>query len=98
MIWVIVAVLALLVAVCIYQIRELTSRINNTADTFCRTIAVCERINETVNETATLAKDTGEAIAILNGKVSNNEHRIRDIYKSINQLKGWPNNEVEYRS
>ena len=44
--------------------------------------------------TAKLAKENGEATVILNGKVSNNEHRIRDIYKALNELKGWPSMEV----
>lgn len=95
MIWVIIAVLALLIAVCIYQIRELTSRINTSADMLCRMVALAEKMNDQHMETAQLAKDTGEAVAILNGKVSNNEHRIRDIYKAINQMKGWPTNEIE---
>lgn len=75
MIWAVAIIEGALLALCIYQIRELTSRINTS--------------------TAQLAKDTGEAVAILNGKVSNNEHRIRDIYKAINQMKGWPTNEVK---
>ena len=92
MIWMIVAVLALLIALCIYQIRELTKRANNAEDMLCRIVALVENLNNQLQETMTAAKDTGEATVILNGKVSNNEHRIRDIYKAINQMKGWPTN------
>lgn len=95
MIWAVAIIEAGFIAVCVYQIRELTSRVNNAADMTCRIIALCEKMNDQHTETAQLAKDTGEAVAILNGKVSNNEHRIRDIYKAINQMKGWPTNEVK---
>lgn len=95
MIWAVAIIEAGFIAVCVYQIRELTSRVNNAADMTCRIIALCEKMNDQLLETAQLAKDTGEAVAILNGKVSNNEHRIRDIYKAINQMKGWPTNEVK---
>lgn len=95
MIWILIAALTLLIAVCIYQISELTSRINNTADMLCRIVALVENLNNQLQDTMTAAKDTGEAVAILNGKVSNNEHRIRDIYKAINELKGWPTNEIK---
>ena len=93
MIWAVAVIEAGFIAVCVYQIRELTSRINNAADMTCRIIALCEKMNDQHLETAQLAKDTGEAVAILNGKVSNNEHRIRDIYRAINELKGWPSAE-----
>ena len=86
MIWAVAIIEGALLALCIYQIRELTSRINTSSDMVCRIIALCEKM-------AQLAKDTGEAVAILNGKVSNNEHRIRDIYRAINELKGWPSAE-----
>ena len=88
MIWVIVAVLALLIAACIYQIRELTGKMHEAMDIVNRTIRLVESINGTV-------KDTAESSVIIAGRVSNNEHRIRDIYKSINELKGWPTNEVK---
>ena len=87
MIWVIVAVLALLIASCIYQIRELTKQMHEAMDIVNRTIRLVESINSTV-------KDTAESSVIIAGRVSNNEHRIRDIYKSINELKGWPTHEV----
>lgn len=93
MIWAVAVIEAGFIAVCVYQIRELTSRVNNAADMTCRIIALCEKMNDQHLETAQLAKDTGEAVAILNGKVSNNEHRIRDIYRAINELKGWPSAE-----
>ena len=93
MIWAVAIIEAGFIAVCVYQIRELTSRVNNAADMTCRIIALCEKMNDQQLETAQLAKDTGEAVAILNGKVSNNEHRIRDIYRAINELKGWPSAE-----
>lgn len=93
MIWAVAIIEAGFIAVCVYQIRELTSRVNNAADMTCRIIALCEKMNDQHQETAQLAKDTGEAVAILNGKVSNNEHRIRDIYRAINELKGWPSAE-----
>ena len=92
MIWIVAVIEALVIALCVYQIRELTSRINNAADMVCRIVALCEKMNDQLQETMTLAKDTGEAFVILKGKVSNNEHRIRDIYKAINQMKGWPTN------
>lgn len=94
MIWAVAIIEGALLALCIYQIRELTSRINNAADMTCRIIALCEKMNDQLQEAATLAKENGEATVILNGKVSNNEHRIRDIYKAINELKGWPSVEV----
>ena len=93
MIWAVAVIEAGFIAVCVYQIRELTSRVNNAADMTCRIIALCEKMNDQHTKTAQLAKDTGEAVAILNGKVSNNEHRIRDIYRAINELKGWPSAE-----
>lgn len=90
MIWVIVAALALLIAVCIYQIRDLTKQMHECMDIVTRTIRLVESVNGTVN-------DTAESSVIIAGRVSNNEHRIRDLYKAINQLKGWPNNEIERR-
>lgn len=93
MIWAVAVIEAGFIAVCVYQIRELTSRVNNAADMTCRIIALVENLNNQLQETMTAAKDTGEAVAILNGKVSNNEHRIRDIYRAINELKGWPSAE-----
>ena len=93
MIWAVAIIEAGFIAVCIYQIRELTSRINNAADMTCRIIALCEKMNDQLQEAATLAKENGEATVILNGKVANNEHRIRDIYRAINELKGWPSAE-----
>lgn len=98
MIWAVAIIEAGFIAVCVYQIRELTSRINTFVDMACQIIAFCKKINDQLQEAATMTKENGEAFVILNGKVSNNEHRIRDLYKAINQLKGWPNNEVEYRS
>lgn len=95
MIWIVVFILAVLLGVCIYQIRELTKRTNNAEDMLCRIVALVENLNNQLQETMTAAKDTGEAVVILKGKVSNNEHRIRDIYKAINQMKGWPTNEVK---
>ena len=95
MIWAVAIIEGALLALCIYQIRALTHRINTSSDMVCRIVALCEKMNDQQTETAQLAKDTGEAVAILNGKVSNNEHRIRDIYKAINQMKGWPTNEVK---
>ncbi len=95
MIWAVAIIEGALLALCIYQIRELTSRINTSADMVCRIVALVENLNNQLQETMTAAKDTGEATVILNGKVSNNEHRIRDLYKAINQLKGWPTNEIE---
>ena len=92
MIWVVAIIEALLIALCVSKIRELTKRANNAEDMVCRIVALCEKMNDQLQETMTAAKDTGEAVAILNGKVSNNEHRIRDIYKAINQMKGWPTN------
>ena len=94
MIWIVAVIEELVIALCVYQIRELTSRINNAADMVCRIVALCEKMDDQHLETAQLVKDTGEAVVILKGKVSNNEHRIRDIYKAINQMKGWPTNEV----
>ena len=95
MIWAVAIIEGALLALCIYQIRELTSRINTSADMVCRIVALVENLNNQLQETMTAAKDTGEAVVILKGKVSNNEHRIRDIYKAINELKGWPTNEVK---
>ena len=88
MIWVIIAALALLIAVCIYQIRDLTKQMHECIDIVNRTVRLVESINGTVN-------DTAESSVIIAGRVSNNEHRIRDIYKSINELKGWPTNEIK---
>ena len=90
MVWIFIAVLALLIAVCIYQIRDLTKQMHECIDIVNRTVRLVESINSTVNETA-------ESSVIIAGRVSNNEHRIRDLYKAINQLKGWPNNEIERR-
>ncbi len=95
MIWAVAIIEGALLALCIYQIRELTSRINTSADMVCRIVALVENLNNQLHDTMTAAKDTGEAVVILKGKVSNNEHRIRDIYKAINELKGWPTNEVK---
>ena len=95
MIWAVAIIEGALLALCIYQIRELTSRINTFADMVCRIVALVENLNNQLQDTMTAAKDTGEAVVILKGKVSNNEHRIRDIYKAINQMKGWPTNEVK---
>lgn len=91
MIWIIIAALALVLSACIYQIRELTKQMHECMDIVTRTIRLVESINGTV-------KDTAESSVIIAGRVSNNEHRIRDIYKVINQMKGWPTHEVEYRS
>ena len=88
MIWVIIAALALLIAACIYQIRDLTKQMHECIDIVNRTVRLVESINGTVN-------DTAESSVIIAGRVSNNEHRIRDIYKSINELKGWPTNEIK---
>lgn len=88
MIWILIAALALLIAACIYQIRDLTKQMHEAMDIVTRTIRLVESINSTV-------KDTAESSVIIAGRVSNNEHRIRDIYKSINELKGWPTNEVK---
>ncbi|MBQ2627369.1 MAG: hypothetical protein IJG17_06235 [Eubacterium sp.] len=92
MIWIVAVIEALVIALCVSKIRELTSRINTSADMVCRIVALCEKMNDQLQETMTAAKVTGEGVVILNGKVSNNEHRIRDIYKAINQMKGWPTN------
>lgn len=94
MIWIVAVIEALLIALCVSKIRELTKRANNAEDMLCRIVALVENLNNQLQETMTAAKDTGEAVVILNGKVSNNEHRIRDIYKAINELKGWPSVEV----
>lgn len=94
MIWAVAVIEAGFIAVCVYQIRELTKRANNAEDMLCRIVALVENLNNQLQETMTAAKDTGEAVVILKGKVSNNEHRIRDIYKAINELKGWPSMEV----
>lgn len=93
MIWAVAIIEGALLALCIYQIRELTSRINTSSDMVCRIIALCEKINDQLQEAATMTKENGEAFVILKGKVSNNEHRIRDIYRAINELKGWPSAE-----
>ena len=39
MIWAVAIIEAGFIAVCVYQIRELTSRVNNAADMTCRIIA-----------------------------------------------------------
>lgn len=88
MIWVIAAIEAVLIALCIYQIREVLSKMHQMADMINRLVGVSERINQTV-------RDVSETTGYLTGRVSNNEHRIRDIYKAINDLKGWPTNEVK---
>lgn len=90
MIWAVVIVLAVLLGVCVYQIRLLTARIHEQLDMISRTITLVDKLNSSVSEVA-------ERDVLLAGRVSNNEHRIRDIYKSINQMKGWPSHEVEYR-
>ena len=94
MIWAVAIIEAGFIALCVSKIRELTKRANNAEDMLCRIVALAENLNNQLQETMTLAKDNGEATVILNGKVSNNEHRIRDIYKAINELKGWPSMEV----
>lgn len=85
MIWAVIFVLTVLLGVCVYQIRILTARIHEQLDMISRTIAVTQQINDTVLNLA-------EKNVLLAGRVSNNEHRIRDIYKAINQMKGWPSN------
>lgn len=94
MIWAVATLEAVLIAVCIYQIRELTSRIHKLTGMFSGTIDEIEKANNILAETTATTKQIGEAMVILSGKVSNNEHRIRDIYKAINELKGWPSMEV----
>lgn len=94
MIWAVTIIEAGFIALCVSKIRELAKRANNAEDMLCRIVALVENLNNQLQETMTLAKDNGEATVILNGKVSNNEHRIRDIYKAINELKGWPSVEV----
>lgn len=94
MIWAVAIIEAGFIALCVSKIRELTKRANNAEDMVCRIVALVENLNNQLQDTMTLAKDNGEATVILNGKVSNNEHRIRDIYKAINELKGWPSMEV----
>ena len=93
MIWAVAIIEAGFIALCVSKIRELTKRANNAEDMLCRIVALAENLNNQLQETMTLAKDNGEATVILNGKVSNNEHRIRDIYRAINELKGWPSAE-----
>lgn len=97
MIWAVATLEAVLIAVCIYQIRELTSRIHKLTGMFSGTIDMMKETNNILTETAATAKKTGEAVVILGGKVSNNEHRVRDIYKAINELKGWPSMEVSQK-
>lgn len=94
MIWAVATLEAVLIAVCIYQIRELTSRLHNLTGMFSGTIGAIREANKILTETTATTKQIGEATVILSGKVSNNEHRIRDIYKAINELKGWPSVEV----
>ena len=94
MIWIVAVIEALVIALCVYQIRELTSRLHKLTDMFSGTIDAIQEANNILTETTATAKKIGEATVILSGKVSNNEHRIRDIYKAINELKGWPSVEV----
>ena len=94
MIWAVATLEAVLIAVCIYQIRELTSRLHKLTGMLSGTIDEIEKANNILAETTAPAKKIGEATVIMNGKISNNEHRIRDIYRAINELKGWPSVEV----
>lgn len=94
MIWAVATLEAVLIAACIYQIRELTSRINTVTEMLSGMIDAIRKANSILAETTATAKKIGEATVIMNGKISNNEHRIRDIYKAINELKGWPSVEV----
>lgn len=87
MIWAVTIIEAGLIALCVYQIRELTGRIHFVIDTVSRTIAVAEKINGQLQEVA-------EQVGLQQIRVSNNEHRIRDIYRAINELKGWPGNDL----
>ena len=93
MIWAVATLEAVLIAVCIYQIRELTGRIHTVTEMLSGMIDAIRKANSILAETTATTKQIGEVTAILNGKVSNNEHRIRDIYRAINELKGWPSAE-----
>lgn len=88
MIWIVVLAEGGMIALCVYQIRQLTARIHFMVDLHSRTIALAEKMNEQL-------QGLSEHIGMQQIRISNNEHRIRDIYKSINDLKGWPTNEVE---
>lgn len=94
MIWAVATLEAVLIAVCIYQIRELTSRIHTVTEMLSGMIDAIRKANSILAETTATTKQIGEATVIMNGKISNNEHRIRDIYRAINELKGWPSVEV----
>lgn len=94
MIWAVATLEAVLIAACIYQIRELTSRLHKLTGMFSGTLDAIQETNNILTESTAMAKKIGEATVIMNGKISNNEHRIRDIYKAINELKGWPSMEV----
>ena len=94
MIWAVAIIEGALLALCIYQIRELTSRIHTVTEMLSGMIDAIRKANSILAETTATTKQIGEVTVILNGKVSNNEHRIRDIYKAINELKGWPSMEV----
>ena len=94
MIWAVVLIEAGVVALCVYQIRELTARLHFTIDLQSRTIALVEKLNDIVKEAAETLNDATEQIGLQQIRVANNEHRIRDIYKAINELKGWPGNDL----
>lgn len=94
MIWAVAVIEAGFIAVCVYQIRELTSRIHTVTEMLSGMIDAIRKANSILAETTATTKQIGEATVIMNGKISNNEHRIRDIYKAINELKGWPSVEV----
>lgn len=94
MIWAVAIIEAGFIAVCVYQIRELTSRIHTVTEMLSGMIDAIRKANSILAETTATTKQIGEATVIMNGKISNNEHRIRDIYKAINELKGWPSVEV----
>lgn len=95
MIWAVAVIEAGFIAVCVCQIRELTGRIHTVTEMLSGMIDAIRKANSILAETTATTKQIGEVTVILNGKVSNNEHRIRDIYKAINELKGWPTNEIK---
>ena len=55
MIWAVAIIEAGLIALCIYQIRELTSRINTSSDMVCRIVALVENLNNQLQDTMTAA-------------------------------------------
>lgn len=95
MIWIAVIIEAPLIALCIYQIRELTKRIRLIMVLHERTVRISEELSRQINDIAENMTKTADLAKLAEMRTQNNEHRLHECYKAINQLKGWPNNEIE---